>query len=1282
MESLENLSVVWSSWVLAASWQLGLLVILITLLAFLAQRLSPRWRYTLWLLVIVKVFLPPSLALVWGIGNWGIWPVWNQAQTVIPDFSRSVKSPAVQDLRPSVDETISPQLAAITKETIVSPKTTSVPNQSTSRDFVVSKPHQSWTLTQILFSGWLLGFICFLSFVLLRYMRLSLSLKSARVIDEGPLRVELERLALQLGKEDPPDLLISEHVSSPFLYGLFRPRIVLPANLPAALSPDELKHILLHELVHWKRRDVVVGWVQLIAQALFWFHPFVWLANTRVRHERECACDEAAIRQEQCAPKGYGEALLKVLLAAEGHSSASLGLPGIFERNTKLQKRLEEIMNSKTRTHRFGAWGWAFIALFALVFLPMSSIRTTAEGNNSAPAPYESEASERQADVLWNKVLEVNRIWLDPHPPNLRYTLYMGDPAKGEGKKYVNHVWVKGEMVRWEMSADGKKEYVVIRSPEKEVYIDPQKPGSLDFHSPGDTRYFSQGTTWYTGIHELIRNGLPANARIAERQKTAAGEVVVLEANVGESRGEVGLGIRHYWTGRSSFRLNHIRLHIRLPDYVPVLEEDFDKDGKKVAEIEFGPRFTRFGTQQAPEKLRFSLPGEMFPGLKWALEAHFEKVDGIWLLKEGLNLQNGKVKGRIFTSDVSTRPIDPEVFDVSIVAAETASKVPEFRGNAERATETPVQEIPHKANLREGIPANAVPLGYVDDTAEDKQSLGASGHAVKFQRRGNARFVKVVQIFASRYGYPQAPKEDFHLYLLNEKMQVLADLRYPYGMIERGEMKWYTLRTPSIEVPEQFTVAFSFNPSRTKGVYLGIDKSVSKSRSLMGLPDSGFEEVKQPEDWMVRVYLSEQPSGVKGVKRLAEWKAPVKVEPFEGCGEVKYDNGKSDDMQSYGERCPTMRILPADSGLGAETLALKGFRLYASRYGSGYIPGKTFLYAYIIDSRDKILQKAVFPYAKFSYKPKWVNLVLEEPVAIEKPAEYLTIAFDPEAHRTKGIYFHYNKNPQVSHSLVGTAGKGFTALPDREWMIRTYFQAGKEISGSYGVRATPATKSLPSGPPRIVATSPVVGATDVDPSISEITVTFDRDMSGGMSWTGGGPQFPPNPEHKRPFWRDKRTCVLPVKLAPGHYHRVGINSTSYQNFRSVEGVPARPSAIYFTTRGASEELKRKAQKPVVVKMEPPNGATNVDPNLTEIRVTFNLPMGKGFSWTGGGPHFPTIPEGKRPYWTNDRKTCVLPVQLRPRWQYRLGLNSPSHKNFQSQGGVPLNPVAYTFTTGE
>ena len=76
-----------------------------------------------------------------------------------------------------------------------------------------------------------------------------------------------------------------------------------------------------------------------------------------------------------------------------------------------------------------------------------------------------------------------------------------------------------------------------------------------------------------------------------------------------------------------------------------------------------------------------------------------------------------------------------------------------------------------------------------------------------------------------------------------------------------------------------------------------------------------------------------------------------------------------------------------------------------------------------------------------------------------------------------------------------------------------------------------------------------------------------------------------------------------------------------------------------------EELDRqametiiKARKPQIVSLTPPNGAKDVDPAVRELRVRFDVPMAKGFSWTGGGSAFPKSPEGKGPFWSEDRKT--------------------------------------------
>ncbi|HPB30224.1 MAG TPA: hypothetical protein PLB62_02105 [Candidatus Sumerlaeota bacterium] len=298
----------------------------------------------------------------------------------------------------------------------------------------------------------------------------------------------------------------------------------------------------------------------------------------------------------------------------------------------------------------------------------------------------------------------------------------------------------------------------------------------------------------------------------------------------------------------------------------------------------------------------------------------------------------------------------------------------------------------------------------------------------------------------------------------------------------------------------------------------------------------------------------------------------------------------------------------------------------------------------------------------------------------------------------QGVRTHHFKTQTIGIALVGyicvDGDEGMRAVVEalksssEVKFLQTVPAEPKHIRNVYAVEnletltgQTMSAQAQTNQPPSIVSTSPAIGDTEVDPAINEINVTFDRDMRGGMSWTGGGENFPSVPEGKRGYWRDKRTCVLPVRLKPAWMYRVGINSPSHRNFTSAEGIPARPTAIFFTTKGASQEQKDMIQVPRIIAMAPQNGAQNVSPSITELQVTFSVPMREGFSWTGGGPAFPTIPEGKKPAWSPDGKTCTLPVILEPNWTYKLGINSPSHKNFSSRGGQPVEPVVYTFSTG-
>jgi RNA polymerase sigma-70 factor (ECF subfamily) len=114
-------------------------------------------------------------------------------------------------------------------------------------------------------------------------------------------------------------------------------------------------------------------------------------------------------------------------------------------------------------------------------------------------------------------------------------------------------------------------------------------------------------------------------------------------------------------------------------------------------------------------------------------------------------------------------------------------------------------------------------------------------------------------------------------------------------------------------------------------------------------------------------------------------------------------------------------------------------------------------------------------------------------------------------------------------------------------------------------------KAAEEWPPRVVATEPADRASDVDPDLAEIRVTFDRPMTVGenYSWVKlvEWGQFPGSRGARAPRWENGgRTCVLAVKLEPGVLYAVGINSFRHRGFRDTVGTPAVPFAWVFRTK--------------------------------------------------------------------------------------------------------------------
>lgn len=113
------------------------------------------------------------------------------------------------------------------------------------------------------------------------------------------------------------------------------------------------------------------------------------------------------------------------------------------------------------------------------------------------------------------------------------------------------------------------------------------------------------------------------------------------------------------------------------------------------------------------------------------------------------------------------------------------------------------------------------------------------------------------------------------------------------------------------------------------------------------------------------------------------------------------------------------------------------------------------------------------------------------------------------------------------------------------------------------------------------------------------------------------------------------------------------------------------------------QLKKyqQAQRPVVVGTTPKTLNTSVDPDTTEITVTFDRPMmNLSWSWVGGGEHYPETTA--EPRYDSDRMTCTLPVKLKAGHWYWIGINSEYYVYFQTEKHIPAKPYVILFATAD
>ncbi|MHA3772514.1 M56 family metallopeptidase [Verrucomicrobiota bacterium sgz303538] len=271
-----------ASWIAVslAEITLGLSVLIVCFLVLrplLRRALGSRWLHGLWLLVLARLVMP--------------WPV--ETPWSLIDYSRHSKAAPGQEVTVTVSGAALLQSQAIAGE-----------------EMQGAKGRAGWN--ELLVTIWVGGMAVGVVFVLCQWFQTRRWATRTRPADDPGLIEAFESIPVEW--RAGVELRQTNSLSLATLAGVRKPQIWFPDRWVQELTNDELRNVLLHELGHARRNDLLAQWLFGIALCLHWFNPLVWIAVRTARFDREMACDEWVLeRADENGAEQYGSTLLRIV---------------------------------------------------------------------------------------------------------------------------------------------------------------------------------------------------------------------------------------------------------------------------------------------------------------------------------------------------------------------------------------------------------------------------------------------------------------------------------------------------------------------------------------------------------------------------------------------------------------------------------------------------------------------------------------------------------------------------------------------------------------------------------------------------------------------------------------------------------------------------------------------------------------------------------------------------------------------------------------------------------
>jgi beta-lactamase regulating signal transducer with metallopeptidase domain/HEAT repeat protein len=338
------------------------LVLVAALAVTLAMRRAPAGaRHLVWLVSLAAVLVIPAVAI------WAPVPI-----RVLPSVEATPSPASLAATLTPLSSTPTPAPASDSsceesKATAVMAESPPAPpaaiSTSSGTPVTLSMPN----VATVLIGLWLVGVLVLLGKLAIGAWSVRRIEKQARVLTSADWQNPLYEIADRLGLPDAPVLLQSDRISIPFASGLVHCRIVLPVE-SEEWSAERRSAVLMHELAHVLRRDLIGHTISRVVCALYWFHPLVWTAAKHLRAESERACDDLALALG-AKPSEYAEHLLDIVTQLRDRGTPAVALA--MANPNEFEGRMLAILDPRIQRRGIGrgraAWLAGSLAALALV---------------------------------------------------------------------------------------------------------------------------------------------------------------------------------------------------------------------------------------------------------------------------------------------------------------------------------------------------------------------------------------------------------------------------------------------------------------------------------------------------------------------------------------------------------------------------------------------------------------------------------------------------------------------------------------------------------------------------------------------------------------------------------------------------------------------------------------------------------------------------------------------------------------------------------------------------